>query len=268
MNPGMEARPVPEWLRDVDQASEFPVRDVLQGSLYYPASGLDGDPIRYLGGFVHSFVYVDYGYSKDTVKESLFHHRRRFAGYRVKFLKDLKEADLVPNGWRPMLPDPARDGTPPVPPARHQSNSTAEDSGQWQPPAHGRVEIQPFAYWAVHERLPEHDDEHGPERFSLLYIGADGAAAFQALYHGNQCAPYVIAIINPGTGFGGNWTDYRDPNQVLGRSVLQNPHGVPGWLLFGSGRRRTEEPECCWPDYREQVTHWKVPEGWLALWSK
>lgn len=37
----------------------FPLREVLEGSLYYPASGTDGSPIRHWQLGVNSFVYVD-----------------------------------------------------------------------------------------------------------------------------------------------------------------------------------------------------------------
>ena len=59
-----------EWLSRVDPATiqdaDFPLDDILRDSLYYPASGFDGDPVRYLAGNVLSFVYVDYGHSRKS----------------------------------------------------------------------------------------------------------------------------------------------------------------------------------------------------------
>ncbi len=125
---------------------------------------------------------------------------------------------------------------------------------------------EPFAIWAVFERLAGLDEDHGPIRFSLLYICGEGAATFQALYYGSQCAPAVVAIIQPGMGFGSNWTDFTHPKEVLARSVLENPCGSPGYLLYGGWGNDYRTP--CWPKYSKLVHYWglNVP-GALGLWS-
>lgn len=45
---------LPEWLSVVDadsiETSSFPLEEVLRNSLYYPSSGFDGDPVRYMAG--------------------------------------------------------------------------------------------------------------------------------------------------------------------------------------------------------------------------
>lgn len=74
---------------------------------------------------------------------------------------------------------------------------------------------------------------HGPERFSLLYLNADGAAAYKALYVGNAMRAKAIAVIEPGNGFGGNWTDFTDPQAILARVVLSNPASMPDFYLSG-----------------------------------
>ena len=59
---------MPLWLSRLTaesiQNGPFPLREILRSSLYYPASRFDGDPVKYLAGDIHSFVYVDYGEGK------------------------------------------------------------------------------------------------------------------------------------------------------------------------------------------------------------
>lgn len=43
----------------------LPLDRILRGSLFYLASGLDGDPVGYLSRSVQSFVYADHGHERD-----------------------------------------------------------------------------------------------------------------------------------------------------------------------------------------------------------
>lgn len=244
MIPGIPRRPVPDWLVRLDPWSPFPLEEVLQGSLYYPSSGRDGDPIRYLGGFMHSFIYVDYGIARGEVLASLEDEHHRFRGYRKLFIQDLGVKDLTPQGWR-QLPPREFDGRPPAGPPQG---------------------VAPFAIWTVFDREDGYGEEHGPERFSLVFLCGDGVASFQALYHGNRCRPEVVAIIQPGHGFGGNWTDFSVPGLIFSKSVQLNPAGRPDYLLYGGWARGFTEP--CWPRYRDMVHRWRVAGGELTLWRE
>ena len=237
---GVETRVTPDT-----RLENLQIRDFLHHSLYYPACGLDGDPVRYLASLVHSFVYVDYGLEHNEVWAALHDDRQGFSGYRVLDCRDVTEDELTPHGWQPIQPGSA-DGNP----------------------MNFREYIKkPFAIWSVHERKSDYDEKHGPDRFSLLYVCADGAAASQALYHGNRCAPEVLAIIQPGTSFGCNYTDFCDPNQILGRSVFQNRYGIPRYLLYGG--MGCDYREICWPVYSRLIRYWQVVDGGeLGLWER
>ena len=43
--------------------SRFPLGELLRNSLFYPSSAFDGDPVKHLAGYIHSFIYVDYGHT-------------------------------------------------------------------------------------------------------------------------------------------------------------------------------------------------------------
>jgi hypothetical protein len=173
----------------------------LNGSLYYPASGFDGRPVQLLGGFLHSFIYVDYGVGREGLAAAI--ESAGFCGYRLAGRNPLKQTDLAPNGWHPTIPERFH----------HDVARFQQLNRDWVRP--------PFAEWLVFDRLADFGEDHGPERFSLLYVGADGVATYQALYLQNRAGPEVLAIIQPGTGFGGAYTDFRDPQGFLADVVLR-----------------------------------------------
>ncbi len=240
--------PVPAWLAAVTsetmQDGLFPLADILGGSMYYPASGFDGTVIEYLSSRVHSFIHVDYGLTREELDGEFLEHG--FKGYRILGRRAVTKEELAPNGWAP-LPLMPTDGNP----------------------ARAVVRGTPFCDWIVFERLPGFGEDHGPSRFSLIHLHADGAAAFSALYVSNGLAPSALAIIQPGTGFGGNWTDFTDPSTVLGRLVLGNPAGVPEWLLYGGMRGPDDYRETCWPSHAQfngflgntSISVWRRAQG-------
>ncbi len=241
MIPEIASKPLPTWLADAtDPLGYLPIRDVLTDSVYYPACGFDCNPVRYLAGNFSSFVYVDYGVGREALIENI----HGFRGYRVAARRDVTERELTPDGWTPQPPQCA-DGNPQV-------------RTDWVK--------APFGVWAIQERAEGYGPEHGPERFSLLYIGGDGVATFQALYLGNRVAPAVVAVIQPGHGFGGNWTNFEDPDRLFARSVLGNPAGVPEYLLFGGRGNEKFYRSPCWPAYPQLVR--VLRHGRLRLWRR
>ncbi len=83
-----QRRPVPEWLAQLQppepdslESCDFPLQDALKNSLYYPAAGFDGRPVQFLGGFIHSFIYVDYGAQEQKLENEV--HNVGFLGNRV-----------------------------------------------------------------------------------------------------------------------------------------------------------------------------------------
>ena len=212
----------------------FPLREILQDSLYYPASGTQGAPIQYLAGNILSFVYVDYGYGRDDFRREL--ESVGFKGYRNIGVRSVSRQELGQDRW--VLAD------------LHPNDGNPREHIDW---------IKPFfCDWVILERCANYKNDHGPERFSLVFLCADGVAAFQALYVQNGISPKAIAIIQPGTGFGMNWTDFTDSERILGRSVLENPAGRPEILLNGGMGGRTGldgvNTVPWWPGYDDGVT--------------
>jgi len=236
----------PEWLEGVDSSNieriSFPVRDILVDSFYYPCSGFDGNPVRFFAGNFYSFIYVDYGRTEEQFITEI--QIRGFNGYEVVAQRKLSEKDLAPNGWQP----------PPL------------LRGDGKPQSRAGFMQKPFAYWLIFERKPEMPESHGPRRFSLVYLCADGSASFHALYVTQAIKPRAVAIVQPGHSFGGNYTNYHDTELIFGRTVLNNPAGTPEFILNGSWDC---SPDCsCWPEYDMPIWQHKTAHRGIFLFKK
>lgn len=228
------------------ESDPFPLRVLLKDSLYYPACDIDGELIRYCNLHfprikICSFVYADYGTGEERLTENL----NSFLGYHLLSSRTLRPEDVGAD--RPL---PMPEGINP------------EDYQRFQP------EWKPFAHWAVLERDEEYGDEHGPERFSLLFLGAEGVAAYEGLYNTNKITPKAIALIQPGHGFGFNWTNFYDWNAPLARTVRKGK-SLPEYFFYG-GMGYHGYNACPWPGYTQldRVDHYypTLLESAMTVW--
>lgn len=217
---------------------QIPIADILRGSVFYPASAVDGRPVKYFGGYSHSFVYADCNVSQEGLRTCL----DTFKGYRLYYSRSVAREELCFRSFQPVPPEP-NDGNPKR--------------------LHIRPDFSPYAIWAVYERQSGFDEEHGPDRFSLLFVGGEGVATYQSLYYSNQSAPSVITLIRC-DAFTGNWTQFFDPERLLARSVMQNPYGTPDYIFCEYG----QEPEPPWPWYSKLQHTVASPYQRLRLWSR
>lgn len=253
-------RDVPPWLAQIrDTQGKPPLLDMLASSLYYANSGNeDGDPVKYLGGYIHSFVFADSDEHKapDETMRVLQGERapqgaRPFNGYKVVDARCVGECELVRDQRQPV---PSEDRhLDPVPYGEHVPR------WWWSP--------QRRAVWAILQREEELDEDHGARRFSFLSVHDDSQTAFFSLYCRNGVAPDVLAIINPGYG-----SDLRDPNSSFAGCVRKNAGGMPRFLL--SDCTGEQGPFCDWPEYRRLVCDWQTAKHrdgdkrHLALWER
>ena len=237
---------VPHWLTDLSPTTirngEFPLHGLLRDSLYYPCSSIDGDPVMHLAGNIVSFVYVDCNIDCETFKNEL--RNRGFYGYKCLESRSVTKRELAPHGWPPSV---------------------------WVKPF--------FCIWSVFERQERLSADHGPSRFSLLYICADGEATFRAIYRTNAIAPRAVAVIQPGPDLTRNGTDFWNPDGIFARSVCHNPVGPPEVLLYGAFgdycQLYQEYQEPCWPDYQTNLYFYRKynpsgysQDGCVGIWSQ
>ena len=218
--------------------TDFPLNAILKDSLYYPSSATDGGIIKYCNenfrdeqfsqNLINSFVYADYalGFGNNTGDAYLRARLNNFSGYHVLFTKELRPEDLLPQGALYM-----------------PQGIDRERYKFWQD------QWTPFARWTVYE-LDDYDNaDWGPERFSLLFLGAEGIAAYSGLYLSRGITPKALAIIQPGHAFGMNWTNFRDPEGPLAEAV-RHGRSMPEYIFCG-GMDGGGPQYLSWPDYHE-----------------
>ena len=160
--------PTPEWLEKISPDSAFNREDVIDKSIYYPGSYVDGGPLAAYGGFCHSFVYVDYYVTNDEIRSYI----PRIAGYEPIFIKDVSKSDLSPN--------PVHQHHPRASDFYDNQNRLTIDELMADFKPHRRQETNPpFCLWTVLQRKARTNPSHGPSRMSLLYICGDGAATYR-----------------------------------------------------------------------------------------
>lgn len=221
------------------------VIDCIKNSLYYPACDIDGGVIKYCNEHyeemgINSYVYADYGMTEKRLKENL----DTFYGYYLVESRPVSADDL---GFdlSQLIPE--------------CSDEDKESIYRWRK--------KPFARYAVLERDFGFGPEIGPEVFSLLYLGAEGITVYENLYLANGIVPKALAIIQPGTAFGGNWTDYRDPNAPFARTVFKGQI-MPEYLFYG-GHGLFSYEDLMWPGYLQIDAidrYYPYKDGRVTIW--
>ena len=194
----------------------LPLDSLLDNSVYYPASGYDGDLIRLFNKIltekgVNSFVYCDYESTEEKVISKAGLHMR---GYHVLAHRAVDVSELL---------GPNADSRYLLPVGRCQKARRCDGF---------------FCHWFIFERDCSFAESHGPERFSLMYICAEGVSAYELLYSSRGIAPKCVAIIQPGEGFGGNWTDFHKVEAPLYQALKRNPAGLPEMIVNGGNWER------------------------------
>ncbi len=238
-------------VKDVEQGP-LPLKDILANSLYYAACETDGGVVkdcntlnRDLG--VKSFIYADYALGEDRLNQEL----NNFYGYTVFAKRNILKSELIPNGWNVTLP-------PGLTPQEYMIYCN-----QFK---------KPFAKWVIYERVPEKGEDFGHKRFSLLYIGGEGIATYQALYWSNNACPKVVAIIQPGHSFGNNWADFTASDGYFNWVIFNHPNQkTPIQIYFGGYMEKEDYEDFNWPNYNRirEIEHYYGPNrnniGYVAV---
>lgn len=228
---GQNSEPIPTWLKQFEKGDTFnPDNFFSSRVVFYPGSGVDGQPVKLFGSTHsnHCFVYSDYGITENALGDELDDPEHGFHGYHSFARNRLSEKDLAPDGWQPHV-DPTY--TPP--------------HGQ------GFINTSPFGFLEILERDQQFDDNHGPSRLAILFLGADGIATYDALFcQGNDINPPFATVLQD-HGFGGNYD--RFGRDGLMESIATNCGIFPKMILVA---KHTD----AWHGY-EQIPNVKPDTG-------
>ncbi len=226
-----------DWLNKITEenfVNSFNIKNILTDSVYYPASGIDGRAIEGLSEFSSSFIHCDYSVSQEQVQNAL-QENFKLVGYKLIGLKYISKNELTPNDFIPH---------------NFPFNEIEKERSHFL--QNSIKNFTPFALWAVYELDDNstHKTKDKVKKFSILHIGGEACATFDALYIGNKINPLGIAILNSGEGYGDNWTLFKDTNSQLYKlieyNVQNNQKNFPKYLLTNSNKTQN----CFWPDYQ------------------
>lgn len=197
------------WIYTITQENfenSFNLKEILKNSTFYPASGADATDIEGLSTCCNSFVHVDYSISESEIKRALSEDFTA-VGYKLIGLKHITEKELTPNGFTP--------NNFPLKDSEKERINYLEQAKKLQ---------NPFCYWAIYEIDETFTGKTTGKinRFSLLHIGGEACATFDALYVNNGINPTGVAILNPSEGCGDNWTKFTDPEYRLFKLMQLN----------------------------------------------
>jgi hypothetical protein len=256
MIPELPTQKVSTWLESAIEYAingkepEFLLRDILQDSLYYPACGLNGTPVKYLTGNIHSFIYADYMVTKKEFLKNLngTDEGCGFKGYRSLFQREIKREEIVPYNWSsailPLF-------------LFHQRIQNIESR------------CEAFGHWSIWLKEEGTYSDDPLRAFSFLFFAGEMSAIYQGLYCRLSIAPTVLSIIQPGA-LGGEWERVDCDESFFKEVVASNSADFPPYLLYGGlGYRRGPQPpyqEPCWSNYGGEMIA-RLPERYAGLWK-
>lgn len=213
---------MPEWLLKFESGSSFPREEFLGSRIvFYPGSGTDGHAVKVFGSThsAHCFVYADYAVGRHDLERVLDDQAKNFKGYQTFCRLKLNVEDLVPEGWTPHIK------TQELPRMAHQISREKSNS---------------YGFLEILERTEDFDQNHGPERLAVIFLGADGIAAYDALFCQTNSFIPPYSLILQDHGFGGNYDRFGKGGLL--EKVAMRTNVYPEWILCADNTRP-------WSDY-------------------
>ncbi len=214
--------PLPKWLDSdsptFDRKTFFDSRTV-----YYPGSGCDRHPVELCAPShaAHTFLYVDWGVKREEIIECLEDRTKGFRGYETLCRQPITEDALRPGTWE-----------------RHFKKQEVAKPVFFPKPDDS---VKPFRLFVVLRRK-DGDEDLGPRRLAILFIGGDGFEYFDKLYCQEDGTPPPYLVVVEDYGWGGNY-DRFDKGGLLER-IARKCSVRPKYLLVG-------EPSTKWTGYED-----------------
>ena len=178
---------LPLWLTNYKPRDSVSFKDVMSSRVgYYPGSGFDGTLMR-VGNksrSVHSFLYADYGVSKN---EWFCHlaQPNNIRGYHSIGRVEWSKSDILPGG-------------------RHSPNVFKEPLLHCGPDTFVLKNEKPYCFTEIMERNDDRDSTWGARRFCITFLFADGIDSYYQIFckeYGK--APWIVLLQDH--GLGGNY---------------------------------------------------------------
>jgi hypothetical protein len=218
------------WLNSFDPAAAVNISELIDNFLneyivYYPGSGQDGSAVKFFNeaNAATCFLYVDYMMTQEALERDLKHEG--FRGYVSIARLNVTERDIGAGKW-----------------TQHLS------------PGEVDYKFQPVESYAFLEILEKQDVKvPGAPRLAILFLSADGHAAYDALFcqeDSGRVPPFCIVAQDH--GFGGNWSDFGAGGAL--ETIANRAGSFPKFLLVGNNTNAWRGYERCENVAPAQVT--------------
>ena len=238
---------------------DFNLKSFIENSVFYRASGIDYSYISiFLDKGISNFLHVDYSVKKEEILKK-FKTAFDASKYKLIRISEISKNQITPNGFRLISNIPLNDHEN----DRLQRLDFVRDNFKG-------VNFTPFALLVKVEYELEENDK--VTKFSILHIGGEACATFEASYFTNGVNPKAVVIIRPSEGFGDNWTLFTNSNfrlyKMLEMNVDKNNQLLPKYLLQLSDFEVPGEiAKSCWENYQFIERHQSSNGEFLNLFS-
>lgn len=203
------AEHMPAWLENYKSGYRIDMKDFWSSRMVdYPGAGGDLETIDVCikTSCVHLFLYVDYdAYNERSVEKA--DCKKFFDGYHVIDTVDIPEHEIFKQGYHP-------------------------------------IQKEIFScIMKIFERDEGLTDEHGPKRFAIVFLCADGIASYESIFcRENIQAPFIAVIEDYGSG---NNYDRFSRGGKLERIAISN-NVFPKFIFLGE-----HNPTEIWAGYKK-----------------
>ena len=220
---------------------------LLENSCYYPASGTDTTPIKYLEK-IQSFIYCDYIYDVDRWTNQII---KEMDNYELIFQEKLNISKTFDKHFFIRQHERSKKIRLEISELKNLINElhkSENNESLIQEKYHEINQLEAELYDLKDRRTNNNLLESLLERtnqfshitiwekngkyLSIIYISAEAVHCYEQIFPKNKVTPKVISIIQPGHTMGGNWTNFFDIRSEFLQAVHKGP--LPKYLLIGS----------------------------------
>ena len=219
---------------------------LLENSCYYPASGTDTSPIKYLGK-IQSFIYCDYIYDVDRWTNQII---KEMDSYDLIFQEKLNITKSFDKHFFVKKYERSIEIEREISDQRnliHKLHISKKNESLIQEKYDEinrlRDELNNLKDRLTYNNLLKslldrtanfsHITiwKNDKKYLSIIYISAEAVHCYEQIFLKNKITPKVISIIQPGHSMGGNWTNFFSNRSAFLNTVRKGP--MPDYMLLG-----------------------------------
>ena len=179
-----EHEQVPEWLANYKRGRKLSINKILQSKLvYYPGSFVDLQPVKVFNLLygLHTYLYVDYGHSKDAIIQAM--SEQNYDEYDLYDIREFNLSDIKLKTNEAHYQHSIR-----------EQNDIRDFSVTYE-----------YGLVFIFQRKKELEHDILCSRFAIIYMCCDGITTYDKLFQNYKS---LHALVIQDHGFGGNYSSF------------------------------------------------------------